>query len=399
MIRILVVDDNKLRVDNIRTLIDNLQDCRRNIEYVSTVFAAKKLLLTTQFDVMLLDLVLPIREDSEPQANGGIDLLHEMTQLSQYKLPSHVFVISEFENALMSLSSISNKLSFTSIKYDATSNEWRVRLENYLNQIIRTGIADNQEYDYDVAILCALEKPELFEIKRLPYQWEPYGTVGDTTDYFVGTFNGKRIICAAAYEMGMSASAILATKIIAKFKPRYLIMTGIAGAVNGKGLNYGDVLVADPSFDYESGKKVFENGQSVFKPDYKQIRLDDMANQIMRRLSGQSGVLHAIYDECGYEKPNNTLQIKIGALGSGAAVLSDPQIIDRVLQHQRKFIGFDMEAYAVMLSGSLSSAPKPTTVVMKSVSDFGEGKTDKYQKYAAYTSARVLDLFLKELYK
>lgn len=397
MIRILVVDDNNLRVENIRSLIENLQDFEKHIEYVSTVFEAKRLLLTTQFDVMLLDLVLPVRVDSEPQANSGLDLLHEIVQLNQYKLPSHVLVISEFENALLSLSSISTKLSFTSIKYDATSDEWRLRLENFLKQIIRTGTANNQEYIYDVAIICALESPELTEVKRLPYQWVPYGTVGDTTDYFTGSLNGKRLVCAAAYEMGMSASAILATKMIAKFKPRYLIMTGIAGGVKNKGLNLGDVIVADPCFNYESGKRVFENGQSVFKPDYKQIRLDGTVNQILRRIAGQTAALHLIHDECCYDKPNNALQIAIGVFGSGAAVLSDPQIINLVIHHQRKLIAFDMEAYAVMLSGFLACEPKPTTVVMKSISDFGEGKNDQYQKYAAYTSARVLDLFLKEL--
>lgn len=399
MIRILVVDDNKLRVNHVRTMIENLQDCEKSVEYADTIFAAKKLLLNTQFDVMLLDLVLPVRADAEPQTNSGLELLHEIVQFDQYKLPSHVLVISEFENALLALSSISHKLPFSTIRYDASSEEWYLRVENFLKQIIRTGTANHQDYDYDVAIICALENPELKEIKNLPYQWRPSVVVGDTTDYFTGTFNGKRLICAAAYEMGMSASAVLATKMIAKFKPRYLIMTGIAGGVSSKDVHYGDVMVADPCFDYESGKRVFENGQSVFKPDYKQIRLDDTVNQILRRLIGQSASLHEIHDQCCYEKPDNSLQIKIGPFGSGAAVLSDPKIIERVLQHQRKFMGFDMEAYAVMLSGTLASAPKPTTVVMKSVSDFGEGKSDQYQKYAAYTSARVLDLFLRELYK
>lgn len=399
MIRILVVDDNKLRVNHIRTMIENLQDCEKSVEYADTIFAAKKLLLNTQFDVMLLDLVLPVRADAEPQTNSGLELLHEIVQFDQYKLPSHVLVISEFENALLALSSISHKLAFSTIRYDASSEEWYLRVENFLKQIIRTGTANHQDYDYDVAIICALENPELKEIKNLPYQWKPSVVVGDTTDYFTGTFNGKRLICAAAYEMGMSASAVLATKMIAKFKPRYLIMTGIAGGVSSKDVHYGDVMVADPCFDYESGKRVFENGQSVFKPDYKQIRLDDTVNQILRRLIGQSASLHEIHDQCCYEKPDNSLQIKIGPFGSGAAVLSDSKIIERVLQHQRKFMGFDMEAYAVMLSGTLASAPKPTTVVMKSVSDFGEGKSDQYQKYAAYTSARVLDLFLRELYK
>ena len=399
MMRILVVDDNKLRVDSIRLLIDSFQEHEKEVTYVDNVFAAKKALLGSKYDTMLLDLVLPVRADSEPQNNSGLELLREIVQLDQYNLPTHVMIISEYETALTEVSSISNELLFTTIKYDATSSEWRKRLENLFRQIFRAETTSATDYDFDVAVICALENPELSEVKRLPYNWSPYGIIGDSTDYFTGSYNGKKIICAAAYEMGMSASAVLATKLVAQFRPRYLVMTGIAGGVSSQDLNYGDVMVADPCFDYESGKKVYEGGVSVFKPDYKQIRLADMMNQVIRRIAGNVAELHTIHDECPYDKPDNALQIKTGPFGSGAAVLSDSSIIQRVLKHNRKFMGFDMEAYAVMLAGALASMPKPTTVVMKSVSDFGEGKSDKYQKYAAYTSARVLDMLLKELYK
>lgn len=398
MIQILVIDDNEQRVEKIRAILEQFQECENGVCYVKTVLDAKRALLNTKYDIMLLDLVLPLLADSAPQSSGGIDLLREIVHLDQYNLPSHVLVISEFETALVELSSISNEVVFSPIKYDATSDEWSVRLISIIKQFLRAETPKEASFDYDVAIICALETPELHEVKRLPYNWEPYNLIGDATDYFDGSYNGRKLICAAAYEMGMSASAVLATKMVEKFKPRYLVMTGIAGAVQGKA-NYGDVMVADPCFDYESGKKVIENGASVFKPDYKQIRLDNTINQVIRRIAGQSDALHAVYNDCTYEKPDNGLKIITGPFGSGAAVLSDINVINRVLQHDRKFMGFDMEAYAVMLAGALASAPKPTAIVMKSVSDFGEGKTDIYQKYAAYTSARALDILLKELFK
>ena len=58
-----------------------------------------------------------------------------------------------------------------------------------------------------------------------------------------------------------------------------------------------------------------------------------------------------------------------------------------------------MEAYGVMLAGYISDEPKPITVVMKSISDFGEGKDDCYQKYASYTSAKICEVMIKELFK
>lgn len=175
-------------------------------------------------------------------------------------------------------------------------------------------------------------------------------------------------------------------------------MTGIAGGADSAELHYGDVMVADPCFDYESGKKIYENGESFFKPDYRQVRLDDTIHQMIRRLSTQRDVLNTIKETCTYEKPPELLQIQMGPFGSGAAVLSDEVVIDSVKNHSRKFLGFDMEAYAVMLSGALSSTPKTIPVVIKAVSDFGTNKNNQYQKYAAYTSAKVLELVLKELF-
>lgn len=313
-------------------------------------------------------------------------------------MPRRVFVLSEFDEAIQRVNNITHELSFTVIKYDTTSDEWRSRLRNYIERIIQMEIEDVRDYDYDAVIICALETPELDEVKRLPFNWSPYNILGDSTDYFAGAFKGKKLICAASYEMGLSSAAILATKTITIFRLRYLIMTGIAGGVDNNELHFGDVIVADPCFDYESGKKIYEKGKSVFKPDYRQIRLDNEINQVVRRLATRREKLVAIREACTYDKPNDPLQVKIGHFGSGAAVLSDETVIARVKEHNRKFLGFDMEAYAVMLSGMLSSTPKTTSVVMKAVSDFGTGKSDKYQKYAAYTSAKVLQIFLEELW-
>lgn len=399
MINILIVDDNNSKMGQICTILNEAGVLNDNIVCTASIIEAKRELSKTKYDVLLLDLILPNHVDTSPEENGGINLLREVLSLETlYKMPRRVFILSEFDEAIQRVNNILHELSFTVIKYDATSDEWRSRLKNYIERIIQMEIEDAKDYDYDAAIICALENPELDEVKHLPFNWSPYNVLGDSTDYFVGAFNGKKLICAASYEMGLSSAAILATKTISTFRPRYLIMTGIAGGVDNNELHFGDVIVADPCFDYESGKKICENGKSVFKPDYRPIRLDNAINQMIRRLAARREKLDAIKETCTYDKPNYPLQVKIGHFGSGASVLSDETVIARVKEHNRKFLGFDMEAYAVMLSGMLSSAPKATSIVMKAVSDFGTGKDDKYQKYAAYTSARVLQCFLEEIW-
>lgn len=397
MIRVLVVDDNPLRVASISEILSKSPIHKNNIQYVNSLMEAKGEILKTHYDLMLLDLVLPSRSGEEPQPNAGIDLLHEIVYLDSYKLPENVFIISEYDDALQKLADIESEISFSTIKYEAASDEWESRLQNYLDHLIRAKTEHSNGYNFDFAIVCALSSPELYEIKQLPFNWEKLDIFGDSTSYFTGVYNEKKIVCASSYEMGMSAAAILSTKMISLFHPRYLVMTGIAGGADKEKLQFGDVMVADPCFDYGSGKRVLEDGKSIFKPDYRQIRLDDSVVKVIQTISSQKERLSQIKDQCPYEKPEAPLQIKTGPFGSGAAVVTDTTIISQVTEHNRKFLGFDMEAYGVMLAGYISSAPKTIPIVMKSVSDFGDGKDDRYQKYASYTSAKVLEMLITYL--
>src|SRR5205823_5288566 len=69
-----------------------------------------------------------------------------------------------------------------------------------------------------------------------------------------------RIVATSASSMGLTSAAIVATNIIFAFRPRLVLMVGIAGGTVAPGRNYGDILVADPSVDYRSGKVVSSRG-------------------------------------------------------------------------------------------------------------------------------------------
>lgn len=398
MIKILIVDDNSVRAEKTKEIIIEQKIPETNVKLVDCVLTAKESLLASVYDLMILDLALPTRSCEGPKNDAGAELLYELAAIPKYKIPAKVIVISEYDDAIQRLSTVEDKFSFQLIKYEASSDEWSRKLRNYLEQFLRVQ-AENVEYNYDIAIICALSDPELWEIRKLPFNWYEHTEPGDSTQYYVGEYNTKRMICASSYEMGMSAAAVLATKIIMKFRPRYLIMTGIAGGVDKTKYNLGDVIIADPCFDYGSGKRVSIDGKSGFKPDYRQMRLNDSINTLLRNIAAQTDILSEIKNRCEYTKPGNDLQVNIAPFGSGAAVVTDLNLIDEVTNHNRKFTAFDMEAYGVMLAGYISDEPKPITVVMKSISDFGEGKDDCYQKYASYTSAKICEVMIKELFK
>lgn len=396
MIRILIVDDNSYRSDKTKAIIADLKIADANVKHISCVVEAKASLLDCTYDLMILDLALPTRFGEEPQNEAGAELLYEISAIQKYKLPGKVIVISEYDDAIQKLSKVDGKFSFQLIKYEASTDEWENNLRNYLGQFLRVQ-TDSIEYNYDIAIICALPNPELAEVRKLPFDWHEHNESGDSTLYYLGEYNSKRIVCASSYEMGMSAAAILGTKVIMKFRPRYLIMTGIAGGVDKSKHHFGDVIVADPCFDYGSGKRVSNDGKSEFKPDYRQMRLNDSVNATLQKIAAQRDILSAIKNGCDYPKPDSELQVSVAPFGSGAAVVTDLNVIGEVTNHNRKFAAFDMEAYGVMLAGYISDEPKPIAIVMKAISDFGDGKDDRYQKYASYTSAKLCEVLIKEL--
>lgn len=180
-------------------------------------------------------------------------------------------------------------------------------------------------------------------------------------------------------------------------------MTGIAAGVDSKKLHFGDILIADPCFDYGSGKRSFEAGEpgkSVFCPDYNQRRLDGKVLQLFEQFAADDNISDRIGKECpgDIKRPAGLPHIHIGDFASGAAVLTDPSVISGILEHARKLLGFDMEAYGVMLAGDLSSEPKSIPVIIKAVSDFGDQeKSDDYHAYAAYTSAKMAQIFIENI--
>ncbi len=89
------------------------------------------------------------------------------------------------------------------------------------------------DYLYDVAIVTAVDIEEESVLKLYDNWKEIVLSDGDQVYYetsFIKDGVNRHVITAKQNEMGMTAASHLASKIINEFRPRYLIMTGIAAA-------------------------------------------------------------------------------------------------------------------------------------------------------------------------
>ena len=179
-------------------------------------------------------------------------------------------------------------------------------------------------------------------------------------------------------------------------------MTGICAGLKGKGIGFGDILVATQVWDGMSGKyrERFEenNGvETVFEPDYRQIPLDAALLNIINRLKSRSALTKAIMDAFVGSKPGTPLKIHTGPMTSVPAVIASEQKIGDLKANARNLIGLEMESYGVFYAADHAHCMKPQfTASIKSASDLADkNKTDEYQEYASYTSAAFVKYLIE----
>jgi nucleoside phosphorylase len=400
MARFLVVEDDTEKLRRVILCLRGISGISfDNIDNARDANAAKQLLRANSYDLLVLDVSLPARADEAPTPGAGLDLLNEIQSRDIYNVPMHIVGLTAYEEALKVAKPQFDLDVLQLVHYDPSSSDWQEKLTRIATRSINSAgkSAAPITYDFDLCVIAALAKPELQAVLNLPWNWSDHEISNDPTQYHVGTYeNGgvkRRVIAASAARMGMQASAVLASKMIMSFRPRYVAMTGILAGIEGT-CELGDIVIADPTWDYGSGKRTIREGEPVFAASPHQIALNPFLRSKLTRMAQDTELMDKIRREWSGTRRNGVLSAHIGPVASGAAVLEDQAIVATVLSQHRKTVGVEMETYGVFVAGEECGAPAPAVFSLKSVCDFANTeKNDNHQDYAAYTSAAALRFF------
>ena len=261
----------------------------------------------------------------------------------------------------------------------------------------------DSDFQIDVGIVCALEQPEFSAVMDAlggAKAWKEVGNpsyphVYRETSFVTDCGKTLRIVGTTSTSMGLTAAAIATTHLVLQFRPRLVMMIGIAAGTHNGDKQYGDVLVADPSVDYNSGKVVDSNGIREFLPDPYPIGLNPRLRSVLKKHGGTQGVFDDIRDRWKHKKPTTWNRLHMGPLGAADQVIDDPSRILEIQRNWRKLIGVEMETYGVYRACYESPDPKPRVVSFKAVCDFAAEKTDSWQPYAAFMAAEFAVQFLR----
>lgn len=94
------------------------------------------------------------------------------------------------------------------------------------------------------------------------------------------------------------------------------------------------------------------------------------------------------------QPPEPAFQVHVGPLGTGNAVVEDPQIFTRLKKIGRKTLGIEMEAFAI---GYVGDHLPQRSIIAKAVSDYADhDKDDRFRTFACQVSAAWLFAFLRK---
>lgn len=394
--KLLIVDDLPQRYARLLPLIESKGVDRSNVDFSSCTNEARNKLSGTYYDLVIIDILVPLWPDSDADSQHSIDLLCEMVDGEDLVRPGHIVGISADRAAAMKALPTFSRNLWTVVGYSESDDEWLTQLANCVQYIgeSKSGTTPAPQYHIDLLVICALSDPELAEVLRLPWDFQPARPIDDLTFIHEGTFRcvGKTytVAAVAAARMGMMSAGLTVSRAIERLRPRLVVMTGICAGVEGKA-KLGDVIFADPCWDWQSGKYLRESDDTAsFAIAPHQLGPTAAARAHIEQIRADRQFLAAISVE-GPDDPPGVLKVVIGPMASGSAVIADTEIVAEIKSQNREVCGIEMECYGVFAAVDGATTPKPTAIALKSVCDYANPhKNDKVQRYSAYASARVM---------
>lgn len=398
--KILVVDDDRAKAKKLVPVL--VRDCglaEGDIAFAYDAAQARTAMANVAYDVLLLDLLLPADGLSDPDLRQSIELLYEIQAEGSLRKPSVIVGVTRDKGALSSAEPLFEESMWQVIEVEDSSDDWVERLVKLVQYQISASQQDRADkFLCDVAVITALSTPEMAAVHRLDWNWEVERPLDRATLIRKGSFTvGERnfsVVSAYASRVGMVSTAIVASKIILTHRPRFLVMTGICAGIEAR-TKLGDVIFADPCWDYQSGKHAFDEKRgSHFKVAPHQLDVSEAIRPRAEALRLKANVWREIEDGWQGPKPKG-LSMHVGPMATGSAVLADERVLPAIEDQRRDLLAVEMEAYGLM-AAARGGSTKPTAFVVKSVCDYASStKNDHYQDYAAYTSANAMRVFFE----
>jgi nucleoside phosphorylase len=227
----------------------------------------------------------------------------------------------------------------------------------------------------DFLLLTALEEELRCLLDHLPGAQKQDPTAEDNQTYYKAAIPAMlpsatpilyNVVASGIMAMGRVKAAAFTAVAIQKWRPRFVILIGIAGGVPESGVSLGDVLVSDQIVDYELQKQ--QAPHDLIR--YEVHRTDPRLLGAAMNFSDSSWI-----SKTAPRPVAGTPRRWVGPIATGDKVVARKGLIDRYRRDWPKLIGVEMEAGGVATSVYQASS-KPGFFMVRGVSDLADEKKD-----------------------
>lgn len=395
---ILVVEDDPGKKQKLFDFLQARADLFEEPDVSVSTADASRRMQEREYDLLILDVVVPAKPGGAPNERNSLDLLEQIdAKHGDIKSPKFVLPISSASELSQEVKDFFLGRPWGVVGYHEDSAQALLDIESVARWISRQSDQPLQDQRADIFIIAALEDPEFTATEAA---FEGFGPLEPLDSKQLVRFceieiDQKKFKIAAAFcaRMGPVAAALLTSKAAELLRPKLVVMVGICAGISDK-VDIGDVIAADVSWDWQSGKFFDQDGEQGFMISPHQLDIDLETRAALLQFKRDSN-FWASFAHDSRKLSLSLPKLVLGPVATGASVLADAQVAKKIREDQnRSVVGLDMETYGVYAAAQAASIPI-RAISLKSVCDKGDKeKNDDYQAYAARVSAAAVHRFI-----
>lgn len=256
---------------------------------------------------------------------------------------------------------------------------------------------------YEFGIVCALDE----ELKPFMDNIDPdtISSVDNDGRYrrsILKTKNGRNLhfISATSPKMGIADTSIIAAEMAIRFNINTIYMVGVCGGREAQKVKIGDVIIPRESVAFHRGKLTndgFKFEVSIAKAKERGFVEYPEANTVLSEL--RKAYLDKLLESDEITPSVGKPNVNYGVMACADYVIDKEGELDKIAEQsaQRKICSVDMESFGLY---RVSDMLDVKTMVIKSVMDLTNKKSDDYKPYAAFMAANYLyQLLYREVIK
>lgn len=220
--------------------------------------------------------------------------------------------------------------------------------------------------------------------------------------YDLQSFSGTihRVVATFMQRMGNDSAAITTVHTLNDWRPKHILLGGIAGGVDSSEVSLGDVVVADEIFRYDRRRKERDTGTTWAPSAYPTDRLllnrslaFKLEDECMREWASEC-------QEGGFESMEMP-RVHIGNIACGDAVVDSVAMKNKLLELNRTLAAIEMEGGG-FLEAVINQSAVARALVVRGISDYAaeksgtdSGKID-WRAYASSNVAKFIVSFVQQ---